>query len=651
MEQEFPEDLTAVDGTAEDEREHEQPNGGVVRVGSRNPVSIVVVSWNAIAASKRLCASLATTRFDDYEIVWVDNASEDGTVDWLRSAPAISPLKLIENEANEGFGAAVNKAIRSIDGRRDVVLINNDIVIEDPEWLTKLQQTAYAKENVGVVGCRLRQDNNLLLHIGTYMPLEGFRGYQLGSNELDVGQGAYEDENVEGIVFACAYIPRRTIERIGLLDEDYFVYYEDTDYCFRAARAGLSVMCCSALTVTHSENTSSREKKVSFASIYEPSRSTFIKKWKCYLTEQRWKSALGWISTLKLPVGYAIASQGLTKALQRADVRLGYKYIYGPGTPQPNAEPSSSGDIVVDDIASRPLMSDAAHVAFGQGDVFHRNTGPFRIGYTMLEVDGLPGTWVDQANDMDEVWVPSQFNAETFRASGVKKPIGVMPLGFDPTYFHPGVTAPARENGDFRFLSVFEWGERKAPEVLLKAFRDEFSKDEEVVLFCHVSNFDASVAIARQINDLRLRRQGGRIVVAVNQRVPFHQMPVLLRSCDCFVLPTRGEGWGLPILEAMACGLPVIATDWSAHRDFFDAKVGYPIEVEGLVNADARCPYYAGLRWAQPSYESLRQQMRRVFLHREQSGNVGAAAAAHVRANFTFDHAAGLIKLRVQELT
>jgi hypothetical protein len=101
----------------------------------------------------------------------------------------------------------------------------------------------------------------------------------------------------------------------------------------------------------------------------------------------------------------------------------------------------------------------------------------------------------------------------------------------------------------------------------------------------------------------------------------------------------------------MACGLPVIATDWSAQRDFFNAKVGYPVEVEALVNADARCPYYAGLRWAQPSYESLRQQMRRVFLDRERAAAVGAAAAAHVRANFTFDHAAKIIKQRVQELT
>ena len=76
-----PEDLTALDGTSHDGQE--RPSG-MARAGSRHPVSVVVVSWNAIAASKRLCASLAATRFDDYEIVWVDNASTDGTVEWLR---------------------------------------------------------------------------------------------------------------------------------------------------------------------------------------------------------------------------------------------------------------------------------------------------------------------------------------------------------------------------------------------------------------------------------------------------------------------------------------------------------------------------------------------------------------------------------------
>ena len=107
----------------------------------------------------------------------------------------------------------------------------------------------------------------------------------------------------------------------------------------------------------------------------------------------------------------------------------------------------------------------------------------------------------------------------------------------------------------------------------------------------------------------------------------------------------------MPILEAMACGVPVIATDWGAHRDFFSSNVGYPIEVEALVDAEARCPYYVGFKWAQPSYESLRQQIRRVFLHRDQATKTGKAAALHARTNFTFDHAAMKIEQRLSEVT
>src|SRR5438477_2395557 len=148
------------------------------------PVSVIVLSWNAIEASRRLCDSLAATRFPAYEIVWVDNGSTDGTPDMVREASGSLPIVLSLNETNHGFTAAVNKAIRSIDAGRDIVLLNNDVVIDDPDWLARLQHSANAADDIGLVGCRLRQDDGRLLHIGTHMPVDILRGFQLGSNEL-----------------------------------------------------------------------------------------------------------------------------------------------------------------------------------------------------------------------------------------------------------------------------------------------------------------------------------------------------------------------------------------------------------------------------------------------------------------------------------
>src|SRR5260370_23192998 len=69
----------------------------------------------------------------------------------------------------------------------------------------------------------------------------------------------------------------------------------------------------------------------------------------------------------------------------------------------------------------------------------------------------------------------------------------------------------------------------------------------------------------------------------------------------------------MPVIEAMACGLPVIATEWSAHCDFMNSGNAYPLPVERLVPAQAKCPYYAGFKWAEPSYHHLRRVKRHLF--------------------------------------
>jgi glycosyltransferase involved in cell wall biosynthesis len=224
-----------------------------------------------------------------------------------------------------------------------------------------------------------------------------------------------------------------------------------------------------------------------------------------------------------------------------------------------------------------------------------------------------------------------------------------MPLGVDVNYFNPRIlNYPV--SSDFKFLSIFEWGERKAQEVLLKAFNDTFRADEPVVLLCKANCTDPSVDVRGVIQGLNLSAQGGRIEFILNKYVPYYQLGALYRSADCFVLPTRGEGWGMPVLEAMACGLPAICTFWSAPTAFMSERNSYPLNVKRLIDAVAKCPYYTGFQWADPDEEHLRFLLRHVFEHQDEARAIGAHAAADVAAHWTVTHAAARIKQRLGEI-
>ncbi len=608
-------------------------------------VTIIILTWNCLAYTKRCLDTLRQhTDLHGLDVIVVDNGSSDGTVEFLRT---LDWVRLIANDTNLGFVRGNNIGIRHSDPRSDILLLNNDIEISQHGWLETLQQAAHSADDIGIVGCRLVLPDKRLLHAGTFMPVETLWGQQIGSLEKDVNQ-YNQVRDVQGIVFACAYITRDVIDRIGLLDEDYFSYFEDTDYCLKAERAGYRVVCCGSVTLLHHQNVSTAENKVEFSSLFETSQDIFRRKWKKTLLDEYAAKVL-WHSTFDRPIGYAMVSKALAIALDEAKVWVAYRYLYGSGTVFPVEERIDRSNHRINLIRNRKPDAKDPQVVFGQGDAFGRNFGRFKIGYTMLEVNGLPDEWVRQANMMDEVWVPSPFNAVTFQESGVRRPISVMPLGIDADYFNPAITGH-RIGEAFTFLSVFEWGERKAPEVLLRAFNEAFRRTDEAVLLCKVVNSDLGVNVAEQIKALRLRPDGGRIEFLLNTPAPYYQLGSLYRSADCFVLPTRGEGWGMPILEAMACGLPVIATDWSAHRAFMNDRNAYPLRVKRLIPAVAKCPYYTGFQWADPDEDHLRHLLRYVYEHRDEAEKKGLAAAEEVSTQWTLQHAAAKIKCRLGQI-
>ena len=608
--------------------------------GGRPPVSIIILTWNGLDYTKRCLDSLRDmTKGVDYHVVVVDNKSTDGTPEWLQT---VDWVKLIRNETNEGYVRGNNRGMRAIPADHDIVLLNNDIRIIQENWLERLRDAANDHPDYGVLGCKMLWPDGRLLHTGTVMPLNNYWGFQIGSNEENINQYPGINE-VEGVVGACMYIRRDARKVVGMLDEDFFSYFEDTDYCLRAWKCGYKVVCVNDVSMIHYQGVSSTENKANWSDMFKTSQETFVGKWEEEL-KGRFTRRLMWHSMITPPTGYAMSSRELILALDRAGVDMSYSFLLGTDVSEGN-----SGDPRLEQLRSRPKSNKLPQVLYSQCDLFHKNAGSYKFGYSMLETTGIPKDWVEQANEMDEVWVPSQFNKQTFEASGVKRPIHVIPLGINTDYYHPGIRG-YRTSPRYTFLSVFEWGERKAPEKLLRAFTRAFTDKDDVLLLLKVLNVDTSRSLRREIDALDLPANAPPIAILHNNIIKSYQMASLYRSADCFVLPTRGEGWGMPILEAMACGLPVIATNWSAQTDFMNETNAYPLKIKGLIPAVAKCPYYKGFDWSDPDEEHLAHLMRHVYEHQDEAREIGKRAVEDAASKWTWNHAAAKIIERLDQI-
>jgi GT2 family glycosyltransferase/glycosyltransferase involved in cell wall biosynthesis len=608
--------------------------------------TLIVLAWNRWDLTERCLTTLFDTDLETAEVLVVDNGSTDETPERLSRLQEEGRIRALVLPRNLGFVRGNNAGIEAADPASDVVLLNNDLIFTQRDWLARLRACAQAAADIGVVGCRLALPNGRLLHAGTYILPETLWGQQIGALEKDLGQYTC-DRDVEGIVFACAYLRREVITAIGGLALDFESYFEDTDYCLRARDAGFRTRLCGGVTLVHDEHGSTQSTE-ELMRLFQSSRSIFRDKWEARLAA-RYQHELLWQSIMNFPSGYATSCRELLLALEAEGVRTAYRYVYGPRTVFPLDEPEATGDHRLDVIRSRSVpRRPAACVVYGQGDVFSRNRGRYKIGYTMLEVDGFPAEWVRQANRMDEVWVPSAANRNAFLRSGLKRPIHVIPLGVDAHYFHPRVASWPNPAGEFVFLSLFEWGERKEPWLLLKVFNEVFAAHEPVRLLCKIINRDPQVKLKEEIRRLGLKESGGRISYLFNLEFQHSQLGSLYRSADCFVAGSRGEGWDMPLMEAMACGLPAIATDWGAHQEFVHERIAYPLRVRGTIPARAKCPYYDGFSWADPDPDHLRHLLREVYEHRDEARRRGEAAGREMAEKWTWHAAARKIVERLQ---
>lgn len=274
-------------------------------------------------------------------------------------------------------------------------------------------------------------------------------------------------------------------------------------------------------------------------------------------------------------------------------------------------------------------LSQSVFFQFAVADAWDMDTcGRWCVVRTMFETDRLPDGVAERCNAMDEIWVPSRFNLETYSRAGVKaSKLRLVTPGADTQLFSPhAIPLQIPRKRRFNFLSVFDWHQRKGYDALLRAYLREFKPDEDVALILKVSHGDniqtdlpAEIAcFVERVAGLKLEKAPP--IILINGFIPQQEMPRLYAAADCFVLPTRGEGYCRPFFEALSCELPVIATGWSGQSDFLNNENSYLIDsVLVPVPVDVDLEVFAGHQWAEPDVEHLRQLMRHVFSHQEEA--------------------------------
>lgn len=272
--------------------------------------SIIIPTWNGIAYIEDCLDSLLAQDYPEFEVIIVDNASSDGTPEWV--AEHFPMVTLICNKRNLGFAGGVNAGLRA--ARGEVLMLFNQDAVAEPGWLWALVLGLLAAPDIGIAGCKiLGIDGQIIQHAGGYLAMPQALPGHRGLGQLDAGQ--YDQSmDVEYVSGAAVAVRRDVLETIGYLDENFFFYFEDVDYCYRARAAGFRVIYVPTAKVRHYGKTSLGEGTVAYHARYHISRLQFvIKHWGIsYFVSDLQPAECAWVKSITGPEW-----AGLRRAYQR----------------------------------------------------------------------------------------------------------------------------------------------------------------------------------------------------------------------------------------------------------------------------------------------------------------------------------------------
>jgi tetratricopeptide (TPR) repeat protein len=289
---------------------------------------------------------------------------------------------------------------------------------------------------------------------------------------------------------------------------------------------------------------------------------------------------------------------------------------------------------------------------------FSAPNAPRMVMIQPWEYGSLPAAWLaPMRHAVDRIWVPSTWVRDGYVESGVPaESVKVVPNGVNTARYRPGQhRAEIPEAPGFRFLFVGGTIARKGIDILIKAFLAAFTSADDVTLV--IKDFGAQSFYKGQ-DAAGLIAQAQQVpnaprIVHITRDLSEEELIGLYAACDCLVHPYRGEGYGLPVAEAMACGLPVIVTAGGATRDFTDVSNSYQLparRVQFPTRQVGDIPTVGHPYWLEPDQDALVDLLRHVADHPGEAAEVGARAAADIAERHTWEVAAEVALADLRDL-
>lgn len=317
---------------------------------------------------------------------------------------------------------------------------------------------------------------------------------------------------------------------------------------------------------------------------------------------------INYYGPLSSHIGYGIAAHYIIKAIYQ----LGTDIIYWPiGNP----EVDQDAELIQSFINNQRKYD----TKFNTLTIWHQNLLHNRIGLnlnsalTFFEKNQLNAHEIMSMNTQDIIFAPSKWAYDIIKNTPqFKRECFHIPMGVDCDQFKLSI----RDNcPTYKFFNIGKIEKRKGHDVLVDIFNKAFEKDDNVELVISWNNpFLTEEQHKEWESKYKTSKLGDKIQFI--PRIHRNQMNMLYNTIDCGIFPTRAEGCGLPLMELLACGKPLITTNYSAHTDFCTSQNAMLVDIDGMEVCSDGVWFHGEGEWArldEPQIDQFVEYMRKCY--------------------------------------